>query len=242
METKANNRSKNSEFLSDRKKKAAGKDIESYKMIFFEIGLVISLFIILAAFEWKSYDYKNNTLVGFHKEKPLEILPPIVKIEKPEPKHEKLNISLLKIVNKITDPAKEVNPTETFDEKKSDDAYNPIKIIEEPEIQDEEIFIWSETLPEFKGGEEERINFLRNNIVYPQDARERGIQGIVFIGFIVEKNGEISDVAVLRGIGGGCDEEAIRVVKMMPKWKPGLQRSKPVRVRLNMPIKFALSN
>ena len=71
-------------------------------------------------------------------------------------------------------------------------------------------------------------------------ARESGIQGVVYVTFVVEPDGSISNVRVIRGIGGGCDEEAIRVVKMMPKWIPGNQRGKPVRVQFNMPIKFTL--
>jgi protein TonB len=71
-------------------------------------------------------------------------------------------------------------------------------------------------------------------------AKESGIQGRVFVTFVVEKDGSVTDVRVLRGIGGGCDEEAIRVVQKMPKWKAGKQRGKPVRVQFNLPIKFTL--
>lgn len=72
-------------------------------------------------------------------------------------------------------------------------------------------------------------------------ARESGIQGTVYVTFVVERNGNVTDVRVLRGIGGGCDEEAVRVIKAMPKWNPGKQRGKPVRVQFNMPIKFTLA-
>ncbi|HEY9113120.1 MAG TPA: energy transducer TonB, partial [Bacteroidales bacterium] len=75
---------------------------------------------------------------------------------------------------------------------------------------------------------------------YPALAKESGIQGRVFINFVVEIDGRITDVKVLRGIGGGCDEEAVRVVQSMPKWKPGKQRGKPVRVSYNLPVKFTL--
>ena len=82
--------------------------------------------------------------------------------------------------------------------------------------------------------------FLGKNIKYPALAKESGIQGRVFINFVVEIDGSITDVKVLRGIGGGCDEEAVRVVESMPKWKPGKQRGKPVRVSYNLPVKFTL--
>ena len=82
--------------------------------------------------------------------------------------------------------------------------------------------------------------YLAENIKYPQMAKESGIQGRVFVTFVVERDGRVTDVRVLRGIGGGCDEEAIRVVAAMPKWAPGKQRGKPVRVQYNLPVKFTL--
>jgi len=84
------------------------------------------------------------------------------------------------------------------------------------------------------------MTYLGNNIKYPQLARESNIQGIVYVSFIVEANGSISNVKLARGIGGGCDDEAVRVVKDMPKWNPGKQRGKPVRVQFNLPVRFIL--
>jgi protein TonB len=112
------------------------------------------------------------------------------------------------------------------------------QVIEQP--QQAEIFTVVEEQPGYPGGEEARIKFLQDNIKYPEEAKELGIQGKVFVTFVVEVDGSITDVKVLRGIGGGCDEEAIRVVKAMPKWVPGKQRGVPVRVQFNLPIKFTL--
>jgi len=112
------------------------------------------------------------------------------------------------------------------------------QVIEQP--QQAEIFTVVEEQPSYPGGEETRIKFLQDNIKYPEEAKELGIQGKVFVTFVVEVDGSITDVRVLRGIGGGCDEEAIRVVKAMPKWIPGKQRGVPVRVQFNLPIKFTL--
>jgi protein TonB len=112
------------------------------------------------------------------------------------------------------------------------------KVIETP-VQ-AEIFTVVEEQPGYPGGDESRIRFLQENIKYPEEAKELGIQGKVFVTFVVEVDGSITDVRVLRGIGGGCDEEAIRVVRSMPKWVPGKQRGVPVRVQFNLPIKFTL--
>jgi TonB family protein len=102
------------------------------------------------------------------------------------------------------------------------------------------VFTVVEEMPSFPGGEAERNKFLAQNIVYPPLAAENGIQGTVYVQFVVDIKGNIKDAKVLRGIGGGCDEEALRVVKMMPKWKPGRQNNKVVNVLYNMSVSFLL--
>ena len=97
-----------------------------------------------------------------------------------------------------------------------------------------------EVMPEFPGGDEARVKFLKKNLIYPDSARKHGIQGTVFATFTVDTNGSVSNPKILRGIGYGCDEEAIRVLKLMPKWKPSLQENKAVLFRMNLPVKFAL--
>ena len=92
----------------------------------------------------------------------------------------------------------------------------------------------------YKGGMEAMYSYLGSTIVYPQIAKETGITGTVIVTFVIEKNGSISNIQVLKGIGGGCDEEAVRVIRLMPKWKPGRQKGKSVRVQFNLPIRFTL--
>ena len=126
--------------------------------------------------------------------------------------------------------------------KRSSAALEDAKKVEvmEEEVVENEIFTVVEQSPEFPGGETERLKFLQLNIKYPHEARIAAVQGTVYLTFVVEKDGNISDVRVLRGIGAGCDDEALRVIRLMPKWKPGKQRGKPVRVQMTIPIKFAL--
>jgi len=97
-----------------------------------------------------------------------------------------------------------------------------------------------EVWPSFPGGEEALIKYLSDSIVYPQEAIDARIQGTVYASFVVENDGSITNVIIMRGIGGGCDEEAVRVIEGMPKWTPGYQRGIPLRVRFNLPIKFKL--
>lgn len=114
----------------------------------------------------------------------------------------------------------------------------PVDIIEDPETKPAEIIV--EEMPLFPGGDTERLKFLAANILYPTQATENGIQGTVYFQFIIDSKGNITDVKILRGIGGGCDEEALRVIKMMPQWKPGRQNGRTVRVLYNMPVVFKI--
>jgi periplasmic protein TonB len=97
-----------------------------------------------------------------------------------------------------------------------------------------------EQMPEFPGGEEKLKQFLANNIRYPKLAMESSIQGTVYLTFVISEDGSIQDIKVLRGLGGGCDEEAVRIINLMPKWIPGKQNGKAVDVQMNLPVKFIL--
>jgi Ca-activated chloride channel homolog len=108
------------------------------------------------------------------------------------------------------------------------------------EVKEKEAFVVVETMPEFPGGPKALENYLKINLKYPEAAKNAGIKGTVFVTFVVERDGTLSDIRVLRGIGSGCDEEVIRLVKNMPKWKPGKQRGKAVKVRMNLPVEFTI--
>ena len=104
------------------------------------------------------------------------------------------------------------------------------------------IFKVVDQMPEFPGGVEALMQYLGSNIKYPEQAKRDSIQGRVFVQFVVEKDGSVSGAKILRGIGGGCDEEALRVISSMPNWQPGLdENDEPVRVEYNIPIKYALN-
>ena len=115
---------------------------------------------------------------------------------------------------------------------------NKPHIITQPDEQ--KVFTVVEENPVFPGGETALYRYLAEALHYPEEAKELGIEGRIFVNFLIEKDGTVSKVNILRGIGCGCDEEAIRVVKAMPKWTPGKQRGIPVRVSYNLPIKFTL--
>ena len=105
---------------------------------------------------------------------------------------------------------------------------------------DDEVFVVVEEQAEFPGGLDSMYAYIQKNLKYPELAKEKGIEGRVFVSFIIEKDGSISNILVKRAIGGGCEEAAVEMVKNMPKWKPGKQRGKPVRFQFTLPIKFEL--
>ena len=109
-------------------------------------------------------------------------------------------------------------------------------------VDGKEVFTVVEKPPTFEGGQAGYSKFLVENIKYPEEALKKGVTGTVYISFIIEKDGTLTSAKVMRGIGSGCDEEALRVVKMMPKWNPGEQKGKPVAVQFNLPIKFKLDS
>jgi periplasmic protein TonB len=104
--------------------------------------------------------------------------------------------------------------------------------------KDTTVYTVVESMPQYPGGDDAMMKYLAINITYPQVAKDKGIQGTVWCTFVVEKDGSVNNVKILRGIGYGCDEEVIRVVKAMPKWKPGEKGGKPVRVQYSLPVKF----
>lgn len=113
------------------------------------------------------------------------------------------------------------------------------KIVEEPK-KEAQVFTYVEEMPSFPGGEEALLSYISRSISYPEIAKRAGVEGKIYIQFVVNTDGKVSDVAVAKGIGAGCDEEAVRVVRSMPSWKPGRQNGHPVNVRISIPIVFKL--
>jgi len=219
-------------------KKYKKADLEGKKTYFFEVGLIIALLVVFAAFEYKSYDKQTIDLQQRAvDDTPEEIIPITEHKPPPPPPPPPKQVTQIKIVEDDVEVEDEIEiDVEADDETVVE--YVPVE--EEEEIQEAEIFTVVESMPEFPGGTGELYKYLSNSIKYPPLAKESGIQGRVFVNFVVEPDGSISNVKVLRGIGGGCDEEAVRVVENMPSWKPGKQRGKAVRVSYNLPIKFTL--
>lgn len=221
-------------------KKSPKADLESKRGIFLEIGLIIALAVVLLAFNYRSYERSGGLNLQVQVDDTPEEIIPITKQEvKPPPPPPPKQVTVINIVKDDVEVEDDIEIDVEADQETEVEDFTPI-VEDEEEVQEMEIFTVVESMPTYPGGDAARMKFLQENIKYPQMARESGIQGTVYVTFVVEPDGSVSDVRVLRGIGGGCDEEAVRVIKAMPKWIPGKQRGKPVRVQFNMPIKFTL--
>ncbi|NPD46653.1 MULTISPECIES: TonB family protein [unclassified Lentimicrobium] len=141
------------------------------------------------------------------------------------------------------DSAKEeINePQEVTQEPIKPEVPEEVKTEEAETDTKEETFLVVETMPMFPGGEKAMYTYIGQNVTYPEKAKKEGIEGRVFVTFVVEKDGSITEVELMRGVSDELDQEALRVIKSMPKWKPGEQRGKTVRVQYRMPIKFTLN-
>jgi len=158
----------------------------------------------------------------------------------PEPPKPKVTQTQFIIVDNKTDVQVETN-IQTELTAITPPVLIPVEPYVEKNVEELGFVYISEVMPSFPGGEEEMYKFLSKHMKYPSMALENNISDTVFISFIVEPDGTLSHKTLLKGIGGGCDEEAIRVVKLMPNWIPGTQKGEPVRIQFNMPIKFKLS-
>ncbi len=218
--------------------------LEGFRAPLFFLGLLFSSAFVLTAFEWKTYseistldasDRPNRDLP----DEPIFIAIPMQK-PLPPPPVQKPVIDELEIVDddKPIEIALDVPDFDPEDEPiVADISAKPELVIEEV-IELAFVDVW----PSFPGGDTARIEYLVESVKYPVKAKEAKVQGTVWIEFIIGKDGSIEDAVVVRGVGAGLDEEALRVVNEMPKWIPGKQRGQPVKVRFRLPIKYTIRN
>ena len=208
--------------------------LEKKKGLFFQIGLVVTLVIVLGAFEWKSYEKVDYNLGQLNLDDLEEEIIPITRQEitpPPPPPPPPEVIVIVEDIVEIVDEAK-IETTE------SDEM---VAVIEIEEESDEEFFMVVENMPEFPGGDAGLMKYIQKNVKYPPIAKEYNITGKVYVSFIVDKSGSVTDVKIVRGVDKSLDAEAVRVVKSLPKYKPGKQRGKAVRVMFTIPINFTLN-
>jgi protein TonB len=225
-------------------KKTQKADLENRRGLFLEIGLVVILAAVLVAFNVRKYDkeVKDVSTRTAATEIDAEILnTPPEETPPPPPEEPEVVATDLTVVENDAELTNEVGLINADDNaNKAQEEFTRVEVEEEVEEAEEEIFLVVEEDAEFPGGLEALSKYLSENIKYPQLAKENNIEGRVFVSFVVEKDGRVGNIKILRDIGGGCGAEAVRVVKSMPRWKPGKQRGKPVRSQFNLPVNFSL--
>ena len=222
-------------------KKSPNASLEDKKLTYVLIGLVLVLSICYVAFEWteKEVTKYEVTDTDFFFEEEIDIQQTTQETPPPPPPPAVQEVEVLNVVEDDVE-------TETIEINTEDDKDVEVVIappVEAPVEEEEEevIFMVVETMPEFPGGQQALFKYLGENVKYPVIAQENGIQGRVICQFVVNKDGSIVDGVVVRSSGEpSLDKEALRVINSMPKWKPGKQRGKPVRVKYTVPVNFRL--
>ncbi|HDP76338.1 MAG TPA: energy transducer TonB [Bacteroidales bacterium] len=224
-------------------KKNPKVDLQNKKLLFFEIGLAISLGIVLLAFEWTTTDTVNVELAQTTDVKVEQEIIPITNRDEVKPPEPPKQITVSDVIKVVEDNVNIDDNTDIFDSEFFEDKAVAVMAFKEEEEEEEEYtpFVIVEDMPAFQGGDINNFRvWVQQNLKYPDVAAENGIQGRVIINFVVEPSGKVSNVKVVRGVDPSLDKEAVRVVSMSPKWKPGSQRGKAVRVQFTIPIIFVL--
>ncbi len=221
-------------------KKSPSANLEAGKGIFFKTGLVLTMVLVLMAFQYRAYDRithdKSTKGISYTEEDEMPVTIPKPPPPPPPPAND------FKVVpdDQVKEEVEVKITNEADDKTRVAVEPPPVPTIEEDVVDENKVFDFVEVRPEFPGGLPAFYEFLKDNLKYPRPAQENNIQGIVYVGFVVEKDGSISNVHLVRGIGGGCDEEAMRVIRKMPPWNPGLMGLRKVRVSFSLPVRFKL--
>jgi len=220
-------------------KKTEKADLTNKSSLFLSIGLVISLLLAITAFSYRVYDDTSVKDLGKNDAAQEEILevPPTEQLPPPPPKIQQPQIIEVPDEKKIEEEIDINMDTEVTEETKVEEI--KIEAVEEKEDPNQIFLVVEETAAPI-GGMPAFYEFVGKKLKYPAQARRMGVEGKVFVEFVIERDGSITDVKAIKGIGAGCDEEAVRVLQSAPKWKAGKQRGKPVRQRMVLPIAFKL--
>lgn len=225
-------------------KKSKKADLENKRNTFFLIGLVLALGATFLAFEWKAKPTAAESLgVVQSKEVEEEIIPitrePEVKPPPPPPPPQVVEV--LNIVENDVEIDEELKIEDSeADDKTIIDIQPVLQTNEEEEVAEDEIFYFAEDPAEFPGGDRALYKYINDAVKYPVIAQENGIQGKVYVKFVVNEQGAVSDAQILRGVDESLNQEALRVINSLPNFRPGKQRGKPVKVYYNAVINFQL--
>jgi periplasmic protein TonB len=224
-------------------KKSPKADLENKRAYLLDLGLIISLTIMIIIFGWKTYDVNEVEITTVQRTGIIEDVIPITDQKVKPAVPPMITVTALHTVDNKTDVI-DIGP---IDVEIGQDIPIPTYTLPsrpEPEPQDlsDDIIIVPDVSPSFPGGEKAMFEYLHKQVKYTELAKSAGIEGTVYVTFVVERDGTITAIRLLRGIGGGLDQLVLQTIANMPKWKPGWQGGKLVRVQYNLPVKFELKD
>jgi periplasmic protein TonB len=223
-------------------KKSDKANLEKKKGLFFQIGLVVTLGIILIIFNWTARPPDDDDMFNVDEEVIEDEIIPITQMEPPEPPPPPEPPKVTEILEIVDDDIElEFDLSSLNFEDDRSTAMDIIDYDEEEDVDEDEIFMVVEEKPQFPGGEAKLMQYLRDNIEYPERARDNNIQGTVIVKFVVMETGNVAMAEIMRGVHPDLDKEALRVVRNMPKWSPGRQAGRAVKVYYMLPITFRLA-
>ena len=209
-------------------------NLENFRLLFIQIGLVVSVSIVYGAIEYTSKN-ETNSLDEKDREEVIDDVPQTLQEPPPPPPDN--------APPPPPPPPDKIDIVEDDVEIEEEIVINDVDAEPDLDLEEEddgEIFRVVEQMPKFPGGDEALLTYITNNVRYPQIAKEYGVQGTVYITFVIDKKGKVKDVEIIRGVERSLDKEAKRVIESLPKFAPGKQRGKPVQVQFTVPIKFKL--
>lgn len=227
-------------------KKSPKADLERNKRMLLLFGLVLALGIVLLAFEWKTKPSTGSSLGTLQVAEVEDEVIPITRQEQVQPPPPPPPPQVIEVLNIVDNSVNILDDMSLFNSEADRETFIDVAPViqtvrkEQEEEEEAQVFFIVEEMPEFPGGEAALRKFIANAIKYPQIAQENGIQGRVYVQFVVERDGSVSNATIARGVDPSLDREALRVVNSLPKWKPGMQRGKPVKVSYTVPINFVL--
>jgi protein TonB len=220
-------------------KKSKSTDLRNKSTLFLEIGMVVALGLVIAAFQWSTSEklYDDNLQFTLNVDYEPELIPITTPEEKKKQEQPKPAESLVLVEDEMEFEEVEIKSTEFFETT----SVEVVPMEGEDLVPEDSVFIIVEEEPVFPGGISALLRTISQNIEYPEIAKETGTKGRVFVNFVVNQQGKVEQVKVIRGVDPLLDREAARVISNLPDWTPGKQRGKPVKVAFTVPINFQLN-
>ena len=225
-------------------KKSPKADLQNKKGLFLEIGLIVALLAVIAAFLYTPKEYRIEKVDNNYGPVEEEITEITRNEQKPPEQPQKVEVKVFNdILDIVTNDAK-ITTDISFEDFADDlEITTQVVEVEEEEIEDDQPFIKVEKMPSFQGGDLNKFrNWVQERVRYPQIAQENGVSGKIVLSFVVEKDGTLTNIEVLQSPDRSLADEAVRVLKTSPKWEPGQQRNQPVRVKYTLPVDFRIQN